>query len=127
MAAGVRRHQDGILFSFILPPDDVRDILKLSQESMLRLRKAVYGLVNAPRWRDRLKRSLLSHGFTSSALDPRAFVLVQQEQIRGVTGVHVDDLLEGGGEVLDRTVLEVKCEFNFGAWNVGAMRKKSDR
>ena len=34
---------------FILPPDDVRDILKLSPESLLRLRKAVYGLVNARR------------------------------------------------------------------------------
>ena len=31
------------------PPDDVRDILKLSPESVLRLRKAVYGLVNTRR------------------------------------------------------------------------------
>ena len=43
----------------ILPPGDVRDILKLSPESMLRLPKAVYGLVNAPtKWWDRLTRSL---------------------------------------------------------------------
>ena len=34
---------------FILLPDDVREILKLSPESMLRLRKTVYGLVNARR------------------------------------------------------------------------------
>ena len=33
---------------FILRPDDLRDILKISPESVLRLRKAVYGLVNAP-------------------------------------------------------------------------------
>ena len=76
---------------FTLPPDDVRDIVKLSSESMLRLRKAVYGLVNAPKkWWDRLNRSLLNHGFTSCALDPCAFVRVKQKQINGVTGVHVD-------------------------------------
>ena len=60
----------------ILPPDEVGDILKLSPESMLRLRKAVHGLMNAPkRWRDRLERSFLNHGFTSCASDPCAFVL----------------------------------------------------
>ena len=96
---------------FTLPPDDVRDILKLSPESMLSLRKAVYGLVNAPKkWWDRLKRSLQNHGFSSCALDPCAFV----------TG-HVDDLLGGGDEVFDRTMLEVKRKFHFGAWDVGAM------
>ena len=30
----------------------------------------------------------------------------------------------GGDEVFDRTVLEVKREFDFGAWDVGAMRFK---
>ena len=42
---------------FISPPDDVR------------LRKAVYGLVNAPmkRW-DRLKTSLIKHGFNSQVV-----------------------------------------------------------
>ena len=92
----------------ILRPDDVRDILKLSPESMLRLRKAVCGLVNAPKkWWDRLKRSPLN-----------------QKQIRGVTRVHVNDLLGGSDEVLDRKILEVKGEFDFGAWDVGAMRFK---
>ena len=50
----------------ILPPDDVRDLLKLRLESMLGLRKAVCGLMNTPKklW-DCLKRSLLNHGLTS--------------------------------------------------------------
>ena len=42
---------------FIPPRDDVRDILKHSPESMLRLRKDVYCLVNAPKkWWGQLKR-----------------------------------------------------------------------
>ena len=61
---------------FISPPDDVRQMLNLDHETVLRLRKAVYGLVNAPKkWWDRLKKSLIEHGFTSCALDPCAFVL----------------------------------------------------
>ena len=54
---------------------------------MLRLRKAVYVLVNASKkWWDRLLRSLLNHGFTSCALDPCAFVLIKQKRVR----VHLD-------------------------------------
>ena len=34
---------------FISPPDDVRQMLNLDHETVLRLRKAVYGLVNAPK------------------------------------------------------------------------------
>ena len=60
---------------FISPSDDVR-LLNLDHETVLRLRKAVYGLVNAPKkWWDRLKTSLIEHGFTSCALAPCAFVL----------------------------------------------------
>ena len=51
---------------FISPPDDVRQTLNLDHETVLRLRKAVYGLVNAPKkWWDRLKKSLIEHGFMS--------------------------------------------------------------
>ena len=34
---------------FIAPLDDVRRVLKVDHETVLRLRKAVYGLVNAPK------------------------------------------------------------------------------
>ena len=48
---------------------------------MLRLRKAVYGLVNAPlKWWDRLRKSLIQHGFASSSLDPCVFVFEQVEK-----------------------------------------------
>ena len=55
---GAMRHQhEGHCHIFILPLDDVRDVLKPTPESMLRLRKAVYGLVNAPKkCLDRLDR-----------------------------------------------------------------------
>ena len=111
-------------FSFS-PPIDVRHMLNLDHETVLRLRKAVYGLVNAPKkWWDRLNKSLIEHGFTSWALDPCAFVLRMSGQIHGVLGVHVDDVMEGGDEPLDRIMTAVRKEFDFGAWDVGNFRFK---
>ena len=85
-------------------------------ETVLRLRKAVYGLVNAAKkWWDRLKISLVEHGFTSCALDPCAFVLRKSGKIHGVLGVHVDDVIGGGNEFFDRIVTAVREAFDFGA------------
>ena len=110
---------------FISPPDDVRQMLNLDHETVQRLRKAVYGLVSAPKkWWDRLKTSLLKHGFTSCALDPCAFVLQKSGKIHGVLGVHVDDVIGGGNETFDRIMATVRKEFDFGAWDVGNIRFK---
>ena len=78
----------GVRNIFISPPDDVRQLLNLDHATVLRLREAVYGLVNAPKkWWDRLKTSLIEHGFTSCALDPCALVLPMSGKIHGVLGV----------------------------------------
>ena len=87
---------------FIAPPDDVRQMINVDHETVLRLRKAVYGLVNAPKkWWDILKKSLIQHGFTSCALDRCVLVLRKSEKIHGVLGVHVDDMIGGGDETFD--------------------------
>ena len=84
---------------FISPPDDVRQMLNVDHETVLRLRKTVYGLINAPKkWWDRLKKSLIQHEFTSCALDPCAFVLRMNGKIHGVLGVHVDDVIGSGDD-----------------------------
>ena len=44
---------------YIDPPSDLKRWLKLGPEDVLRLRKAVYGLINVPlRWHQKLSRSL---------------------------------------------------------------------
>ena len=110
---------------FISPPDDVRQMLNLDHETVLRLRKAVCVLVNSPKkWWDRLNKALIEHGFTSCALDPCAFVLRKSGKIHGVLGVHVDDVIGGGDETFDRIMTTVRTEFDFGAWDVGNFRFK---
>ena len=85
----------------------------------------MYGLVNAPKkWWDRLKTSLIKHGFTSCALDPCAFALQKSGKIHGVLGVRVDDVIGGGNETFDRILTTVRKEFDFGAWDVGNFRFK---
>ena len=119
------RGDEDIRNIFISPLDDVRQMLNLDHETVLRLRKAVYGLVNAPKkWWDRLKTSLIKHGFTSCALDPCAFVFQKSGKIHGVLGVHVDDVIGGGNETFDRIMTAVRKEFDFGAWDVGNFRFK---
>ena len=110
---------------FIAPLDDVRQMLNADHDTVLRLRKAVYGLVNAPKkWWDRLKKSLIQHVFTSCALDPCVYVLLKSGKIHGVLGVHVDDVIGGGNETSDRVMTAARKEFDFGVWDSGSLRFK---
>ena len=106
---------------FISPPDDVRQMLNVDHETVLRLRKAEYGLVNAPKkWWDRLKKSLIQHGFTSCALSIHVHSFFERaEKSMECSGVHVDNVIGGGDETSDRIMTAVRKEFDFGAWDIG--------
>ena len=100
-------------------------MLNVDHDTVLRLRKAVYGLVNAPKkWWDRLKESLIQHGFTSCSLDPCVIVLRKCGKVHGVLGVHVDDMIGGGNETFNRVMSAVRKEFDFGSWEIGKFRFK---
>ena len=105
---------------FVAPPDDVRQMLNVDHDAVLRLRKAVYGFVNAPKkWWDRLRKSLTQHGFSSCSLDPCVFVLRKSGKVHGVLGVHVDDMIGGGNETFKRVMTAVRKELDFGTWDTG--------
>ena len=76
-----------------VPADSTKE-LHLPSNEVLNLRKAVYGLVNAPKeWFKRLQGDLLAVGFKTSTLDnsqysPRA----DGQGVQGVVGVNVDDV-----------------------------------
>ena len=113
---------------FIAPPDDVRQMLNVDHDTVLRMRKAVYGLVNAPKkWWVRLRKSLIQHSLTSCSLDPCVFVLRKSGKVHGVLGVHVDDMIGGGNETFNRVMTVVRKEFDFGSWDIGNFRFKGRR
>ena len=110
---------------FISPPDDVRQMLNLDHETVLRLRKAVYGLVNAPKIGGTDSRHRLSN-MEIHKLSSRSMCICSSKEwkIHGVLGVHVDDVIGGGNETFDRIMTAVHKEFDFGAWDVGNFRFK---
>ena len=85
------------------PPPEIREMMGLSNDDLFRLEKAAYGLAEAPRaWFLRLSRELKGIGLAVSTLDPCVFTLRNKKgKLVGVCGVHVDDLIGGGGPEMD--------------------------
>ena len=111
--------------AFLSGDEDVRQMLDADHDTVLGLRNAVNGLVNAPmKWWDRLKKSLIQHGFTSCSLDPCVFVLRKSGKVHGVLGVHVDDVIGGGNEAVNRVMTALRKAFDFGSCEIGNFRFK---
>lgn len=64
----------------------------------LKIRKAFYGLVHAPRlWHDHVAKTLLQQGWQRLASDRCVFILLSNSsELIGIAGLHVDDFLIGG-------------------------------
>ncbi|GKC79254.1 retrovirus-related pol polyprotein from transposon TNT 1-94 [Tanacetum coccineum] len=61
-------------------------------KKVYRLRKALYGLKNAPRaWYDELSNLLMSKGFTKGSIDPTLFTIRYREDILLVQ-IYIDDI-----------------------------------
>ena len=62
----------------------------MGREDVLRLRKAVHGLINAPlRWHQRLNRALRQVGFVSLQMDPCVWILPESSPVKHVSTVDV--------------------------------------
>ena len=91
---------------YIDPPSDLKRWLNLGPEDVLRLRKAVYGLINAPlRWHQRLSRALRQAGFVPLQMDPCIWILPSASPVKGVASVDVPTKLKAA--VVDSPVSPV--------------------
>ena len=80
---------------YIGPPSDLKRWLNLGPEDVLRVRKAVYGLIHAPlRWHQRLSRALREAGFVSLQMDPCVWILPASSLVKGVSPVDVSTKLK---------------------------------
>lgn len=106
------------------PPPEVREKLGMKDHEILRIIKAVYGLLNAPkRWYESISRFLLDDGWVQHSLDQCLFKRVDQHGVCGYLGIHVDDILcAGAGPEFESSIQRLRERYPFGAWSC-AMEK----
>lgn len=108
------KHED----IFGMPPPEVRIRLQMRDDEILRIVRAVYGLLNAPkRWYEALTRFLIDDGWVIHSLDKCLFKRVHGNNVVGYLGVHVDDVLcAGKGYEYEQAISRLRSRFPFGAW-----------
>ena len=91
----------------------------------LRISKAFYGLVQAPRcWFNDISAKLMKQGWKSVLADRCLFVLYDDEtnEVIGACGLHVDDLLICGDEdhpKFKKAEAELMTTYKWGKWQTG--------
>lgn len=100
------------------PPEDVKEMLQMGSKQLFRIRKAVYGLLNAPRrWMEKLSQELKKLGWIPCTLDNCVWRLFDKDRLTGVLGIHVDDVVCGGaGNIYEDSIRRLQSVFPFGSW-----------
>lgn len=84
---------------FLIPTPEICNAMRLPPESIVKMRKACYGLVEAPiEWFETMNAHLQSLGFTQLRSDPCSWRLCEQGQTIALISGHVDDFLFTGLE-----------------------------
>ena len=101
-----------------LPPAEVRAQLNMTPTQVLRIAKAIYGLLNAPKaWNESLCEFLRSDGWIQHQLDQCLFKRVENNRVTGLLGIHVDDILTTGcGSDYEQALERLQKRFRFGTW-----------
>ena len=74
-----------------------------------------------PRPRE-LGREMKEARLTQSSLDPCLFYLRSNDQLKGICGVHVDDLLGGGTPEMDEVLTRLRSKLPFGDFRTFTIR-----
>ena len=90
--------------------------------SLLKVEKAIYGLIDAPReWYDKLRRSLESIGFRKSKLDSCLYYAWDKGELIGSLAIHVDDLIVTGNQQFQKDYVDVlRKMFPFKHWKTNS-------
>ena len=113
----------GPLFAY-LPPTGIPGV---PAHAIIRIKTAVYGLVNAPAaWRKRVRSLLVDLGYKECSFDPCLYVLVytktecdEQAEPQGAAGyvlLDVDDFAQGGNSRHQELMERLRTQLRFGKW-----------
>ena len=112
------REYPGVLHC--IPCDEICEAMNVPKGSVTRLRRACYGLVDAPlEWYRTVNEFLESLGLTRTWADSCMWVWRPQGELRGAVSGHVDDFLFGGSdtdEAWQEILRKIKARFQWGDW-----------
>ncbi len=106
------------------PVPELAEALGLGPGDSVRLRKAVYGLVNAPRrWWQRVTTDLQSSGWVSCKYEPCVWRKTnERNELVGLMSCHVDDFEIGMDYTKPEAITEmekIKALYRWGTWEHG--------
>ena len=106
-----------------IPCVEILEAMGLPPETVTRVRKACYGLVDAPlEWYRSVCQFFTKLGLQRCWSDPCCWKLVQDGQLRGLISAHVDDFLFSGSdkdELWLKTIAAIQKEHRWGDWEQG--------
>ena len=106
--------------AYVIPTPEICSAMGIEEHSVTRLKRACYGLVDAPlEWFLTVTDFLVSIGFQQCACDPCTFVLFEHDELKGLVVGHVDDFLFAGrkGEATwEDKCRQIRARFKWGEW-----------
>jgi hypothetical protein len=103
-----------------IPCDEICTAMGIEPGSVTRLKRACYGLVDAPlEWYKTVDEFLLELGLKRTWADACAWIWVKDGVTRGMVSGHVDDFLFGGkteDPEWQAIIAKVKAKFKWGDW-----------
>lgn len=108
---------------FCIPCDEICDSMNIARGSITRLKRACYGLVDAPlEWYKTIADYLQSLGLERAWSDPCLWLWRPNNRLRGMISGHVDDFLFGGAEEdseWQAILASIQNKFKWGDWESG--------
>ena len=106
------------------PLDEIAIAMGVSPGTPMLMKKAAYGLVQAPlHWHNSVNKYLKSQGYIQLQTEPCCWIWVDQEgEVRSAIHAHVDDFLFAGQKecpVHDTLMNNVRKAFTWGTWEFG--------
>ena len=106
---------------FCIPCDEICHAMGLASGSIVRMRKACYGLVDAPlEWYRTIAEYFESQGLQRLWSDACAWVYRSEGKVKGIISGHVDDFLFSGDESdasWRRIIENIQSRFKWGDWD----------
>ena len=91
------------------------------REQLFEVVRPIFGLNDSPQnWFNKYRLTVREQGWKQSQLDPCVFFLWENQQLAGVMGVHVDDVVIGGRvPTFEKKLQTLRNTFPFRKWQEG--------